>query len=75
MKKTSPTHSFESALADLESLVAQMETGQLPLEQSLAAYKQGTELLTLCQKTLQDAEQEVRILTAQNTLQDLPAAN
>ena len=53
---------FESALAELEKIVASMEAGQMPLEQSLAAYKRGAELLKLCQAALQDAQQQVRIL-------------
>ncbi|MGZ8196903.1 MAG: exodeoxyribonuclease VII small subunit [Burkholderiales bacterium] len=54
--------SFESALAELEKIVASMEAGQMPLEQSLSAYKRGAELLKLCQSTLQDAQQQVKIL-------------
>jgi exodeoxyribonuclease VII small subunit len=53
---------FEGALAELESLVAQMESGDLSLEASLAAYKRGVELTAFCQKTLADAEQQVKIL-------------
>jgi exodeoxyribonuclease VII small subunit len=54
--------SFESALAELEKIVAGMEAGQMPLEQSLAAYKRGAELLKFCQAALQDAQQQVKIL-------------
>jgi exodeoxyribonuclease VII small subunit len=68
---TKEPKSFEAALSELEALVVQMDNGQLPLEQSLAAYKPGTELLKHCQAALQDAEQQVRVLTAQNTLQKL----
>lgn len=39
-----------------------MEGGQLSLEESLAAYKRGAELLTYCQAQLQAAQQQVRIL-------------
>ncbi|HEX2830903.1 MAG TPA: exodeoxyribonuclease VII small subunit [Burkholderiales bacterium] len=53
---------FESALTELEKIVASMEAGQMPLEQSLAAYKRGAELLKFCQAALQDAQQQVRIL-------------
>lgn len=53
---------FESALAELENIVGSMEAGQLPLEQSLAAYKRGAELLKYCQAALQDAQQQVKIL-------------
>ena len=54
--------SFESALTELEKIVANMEAGQMPLEQSLAAYKRGAELLKFCQATLQDAQQQVKVL-------------
>jgi exodeoxyribonuclease VII small subunit len=53
---------FESALAEIESIVASMEDGGLPLEQSLAAYKRGAELLQYCQAQLRDAQQQVKIL-------------
>jgi exodeoxyribonuclease VII small subunit len=54
--------SFESALLELEKIVASMEAGQMPLEQSLAAYKRGAELLKFCQAALHDAQQQVKIL-------------
>lgn len=63
------TLSFEAAMAELEGLVGQIESGQLPLEQSLAAYKRGSELLQHCQQSLADVEQQVRILTESNQLQ------
>jgi exodeoxyribonuclease VII small subunit len=62
--------SFETALAELETIVASLEGGQLPLEQSLIAYKRGAELLQFCQQRLQEAQQQVKILEA-DTLQDL----
>lgn len=65
MPKTLPPQqpqSFEAALIELEGLVTSMEGGQLPLEQSLAAYKRGAELLQFCQAALQSAEQQVKIL-------------
>ncbi|MCB5188454.1 exodeoxyribonuclease VII small subunit [Methylobacillus caricis] len=61
--------SFEDAMAELESIVGQIESGQLPLEQSLAAYKRGSELLQHCQKSLAEVEQQVRILSESNQLQ------
>ena len=60
--KPTPPKSFESAIAELEGLVAAMEAGNLSLEASLAAYKRGMELTAWCQKTLADAEQQVKIL-------------
>ena len=62
MSKSATPPTFESALAELEEIVADMEAGQLPLEKSLAAYKRGAELLKFCQTTLQDAQQQVKIL-------------
>jgi exodeoxyribonuclease VII small subunit len=56
--------SFEAALAEIENIVAAMEAGQLPLEQSLTAYKRGAELLQYCQTRLQEAQQQVKILEA-----------
>lgn len=60
--KSQSNPTFESALAELEDIVAEMEAGQLPLEKSLAAYRRGAELLKLCQSALQDAQQQVKIL-------------
>ena len=53
---------FETALAELEALVAAMEDGSLPLEQSLAAYRRGVELTRICQDRLAQAEQQVKVL-------------
>ena len=67
MPKTAKSESdptFESALAELETIVTRMEDGQLSLEQSLTAYKRGAELLKLCQAQLADAQQQVKILEA-----------
>ena len=57
-----PQPTFESALAELEKIVSSMEAGQMPLEDSLAAYRRGAELLKFCQSQLQSAEREVKIL-------------
>jgi exodeoxyribonuclease VII small subunit len=60
--KSQDPATFESALNELEKIVASMEAGQMPLEQSLAAYKRGAELLKFCQAALQDAQQQVKVL-------------
>lgn len=62
--KFSPPESFEAALAELESIVEEMEEGQMQLELSLQAHKRGTELLQYCQSKLQDAQQQIRLLEA-----------
>lgn len=54
--------SFETALTELERVVADMEAGKLSLEDSLTAYQRGAELLQYCRARLDDAQQQVRIL-------------
>ncbi len=60
--KSQKTLTFEAALAELEQVVADMESGKLPLEESLVAYQRGAELLRQCRSRLDDAQQQVRIL-------------
>ena len=67
-KSQTNTSPFEAAIAELEAIVAQMEAGSLPLEQSLDAYKRGAILLQTCQASLADVEQQVRILNDANQL-------
>lgn len=54
--------SFESAMNELEQIVADMEAGKLSLEDSLVAYKRGAELLGFCRARLEDAQQQVSML-------------
>ena len=54
--------SFEAALAELEEIVSTMESGRLPLQESLGAYKRGALLLHYCQTALKDAQLQVEIL-------------
>ena len=54
--------SFEKALEELEALVARMEDGKLPLEESLAAYQRGAELIRFCEGKLTDAQARIAIL-------------
>ncbi len=71
--KSGKTQSFEAALAELEQVVADMESGKLTLEESLAAYKRGAELLSFCRSRLDDAQQQVRVLE-DGTLKDFTAS-
>lgn len=59
---------FEHTFAELESIVAQMESGQMALDASLTAYQRGNTLLQFCQKSLADVEQQVQILNERNQL-------
>lgn len=60
--KTQPA-AFEETLASLESLVSRMEDGQMSLEEALSAFETGVRLTRECQKSLQDAELRVQMLT------------
>lgn len=53
---------FEASLDELESVVKQLETGELPLEESLKLFEKGMELSAVCKKQLEDAETRVEIL-------------
>ncbi len=57
-----PPESFEQAMAELAQLVTQMESGQLPLEASVAAYARGSELVRYCAAQLEKVESQVKVL-------------
>ena len=56
---------LEQSLKDLESLVAELETGELPLEEAMKKFENGIKLTRACQTALKEAEQKVEILTRQ----------
>ena len=60
--KSTPPKDYESAVVELEKIVASMESGKLGLEDSLAAYQRGAKLLAYCREQLSQAEQKVQIL-------------
>ena len=53
---------LEKALNDLENLVEELETGDLPLEKAMQKFEEGIKLTRGCQAALKDAEQKVEIL-------------
>lgn len=57
---------FEQSLEELEVLVEEMESGELSLEDSLAAFERGIKLTRECQSSLQAAEQRVQKLISEN---------
>ena len=61
-KKIPKSTRFEDALSELEALVRQLETGEQPLEESLAQFERGVALSRFCQQSLAEAEQKVRML-------------
>ena len=65
-KKDSPPD-FETALEELETLVEQMEAGEITLEESLQHFERGILLTRTCQEALKAAEQKVEILLENST--------
>ena len=53
---------FEDALSKLESIVEELERGELSLEESLAAFEEGIRLSRICSKQLDEAERKIEIL-------------
>ena len=71
--KSGGEQTFEKALAELEKIVARMESGELSLEQALAAHQRGLELARFCQGRLEAAQQQVKVLEGE-VLKPLSAA-
>ena len=65
-KKQQQFPSFEKSLEELESLVENMEQGDLTLEESLRHFERGVQLTRSCQQALQEAEQKIEILLKNN---------
>ncbi len=55
--------SFEDAMAELEKVVGQLESGDVPLEASISLYERGAALKAHCQKKLAEAEEKVAQIT------------
>lgn len=60
-KKTTSAN-FENQLQELESIVEQLEGGELPLDDALKVFEKGVKLSRQCQQLLAEAEQKVTIL-------------
>jgi exodeoxyribonuclease VII small subunit len=63
MAKEEKPKTFEESVADLEKIVAAIESGQIGLEESLAKYEQGMELVRKCRGILDRAEKRIEQLT------------
>jgi exodeoxyribonuclease VII small subunit len=59
----SSEENFESAMARLESIVEQMESDKLPLEDLLTRYEEGVKLVKVCEEKLTAAEKRIEIIT------------
>ncbi|MET1218024.1 MAG: exodeoxyribonuclease VII small subunit [Glaciecola sp.] len=68
-----PELNFEQAMQQLETIVNQMEQGELPLAEALAKFEQGIKLARTSQSMLKNAEQKVQMLAADHmNLEDFP---
>lgn len=60
------TKSFEESLADLEEIVAKLESGDLPLEESLHLFEEGVRLSRICRERVTQAERRIEVLMRDN---------
>jgi exodeoxyribonuclease VII small subunit len=74
-KKIPKSTKFEDALGELEELVRELESGEQPLEESLARFERGVALSRYCQQSLAEAEQKVRVLINAGDESDEELAN
>jgi exodeoxyribonuclease VII small subunit len=65
---------FESAIAELDSIVKRMEEGDLTLEKSMELYERGLQLSRFCHSTLEAAERRIEILNERGQLKPAPAS-
>jgi exodeoxyribonuclease VII small subunit len=72
---TDPTiKDFESALAELDTIVKALEEGDLTLERSLELYERGVQLSRFCHATLEGAERRIEILNERGEIKAAPAS-
>ncbi len=65
MKKKEPT--FEERLARLQTIVSALESGNSPLEESVALYKEGLAHAAACREQLEKARHDIRLCTETGT--------
>ena len=65
---------FESALAELDTIVKKMEEGDMTLEQSMELYERGLQLSRFCHSTLEAAERRIELLNERGELRPAPPA-
>ena len=61
---------FESAIAELETIVKTLEAGDLPLDKSLALFERGVQLSRFCHTRLEEAERRIEILNERGELRE-----
>lgn len=57
-----PAPTFENGLQELEQIVKEMESGELPLERALELFEKGMRLSETCRKQLEEAETRIEML-------------
>lgn len=62
MSEQEKPQSFEASLTELEGVVKELESGDLPLERALSLFEKGTQLSAACRKQLEEAETRVEQL-------------
>ncbi|HSL21215.1 MAG TPA: exodeoxyribonuclease VII small subunit [Vicinamibacterales bacterium] len=65
---------FESAIAELETIVKALEEGDLPLEKSLQLFERGVQLSRFCHARLEEAEKRIELLNERGELRPAPAS-
>lgn len=65
-QQENPAPSFEVSLAELEKVVHELESGDLPLERALELFERGVQLSDRCRKQLEEAETRVEVLIKRN---------
>jgi exodeoxyribonuclease VII small subunit len=73
MSLPSPTHDFEAALVELETIVKTLEEGDLTLERSLELFERGVQLSRVCHARLDEAEKRIELLTERGELRPAPS--
>lgn len=71
--KATSIKDFESAIAELEKIVKQLEDGDLALDKSLALFERGVELSRFCHAQLGEAQRRIEVLTERGELKDAAA--
>lgn len=65
---------FEESVKRLEEIVHLLEAEKTPLEEALKLYEEGVKLVSVCSTTLQNAEQKIKLVAGDGTLNDTSAA-
>ena len=66
MSKKEENKSFEELMANLESIVQELEKGELNLDDSVAQFEEGMKISKVCNKILEDSEKRISILLENN---------